>query len=227
MGEAERDEILWSCKSCASALYLSIFLPITTYSLPQLFSFVLISSFLQVIGGGGREGGGDHDHDHGLRDPSSCGYWTDKQTDEIGVVGGVWKWNSRDVRSVDGASKGCLTGFEGTKQALISKSWTCCSWYFTSAQQPKMSPLWTQEHNLFVSLWKQTNRWNHCKKKREQQHEHKLLQSYSSQDKKLFYAMLCYAASLMRLLVFIVSAMFRLTCSPKFMTKLWLANGNH
>jgi hypothetical protein len=36
---------------------LSIFLPITTYSLPHLFSFVLISSFLQVIGGGGREGG--------------------------------------------------------------------------------------------------------------------------------------------------------------------------
>jgi hypothetical protein len=37
-------------------------------------------------------------------------------------VGGVWKWNSRDVRSVDGASKGCLSGFEGTKQALISKA---------------------------------------------------------------------------------------------------------
>jgi hypothetical protein len=42
----------------------------------------------------------------------------------------------------------------------------------------------------------------------------------------LCYAMLCYAASLMSLLVFIVSAMFGLTCSPKFMTKLWLANGN-
>jgi hypothetical protein len=47
---------------------------------------------------------------------------TDKQTDEISVVGGVWKWNSRDVISVDGASKGCLSGFEGTKQALISKA---------------------------------------------------------------------------------------------------------
>jgi hypothetical protein len=67
-----------------------------------------------------------------------------------------------------------------------------------------------------------------AKRKGKQQHEHKLLQSYTSQDKKLFYgyAMLCYAASLMSLLVFIVSAMFGLTCSPKFMTKLWLANGN-
>jgi hypothetical protein len=61
---------------------LSIFLPITTYSLPQLLSFVLISSFIQVVGRGlvgrggregGREGGGDDD-DHGLCDPSSCGY---------------------------------------------------------------------------------------------------------------------------------------------------------
>jgi hypothetical protein len=98
---------------------------------------------------------------------------------------------------------------------------------FTSAQQPKMFPLRTQEHNLFVSLFgnKQINGIT-AKRKGKQQHEHKLLQSYSSQDKKLFYAMLCYAASLMSLLVFIVSATFRLTCSPKFLTKLWLANGN-